>query len=178
MEEIRQVALAYFNNLSEKEKKTARKFLEKMDADKDRKISLNECLEYLKKEGFPEISNRKIFEELDKDNSGCLDFEEAITLFYVSASGRPLFCKACQDFLKEFYFTCCECFDSTSPTYDLCITCFQEKKHEQHKHKVFCDNHALLASKKTTMKGVMKKLASNLAVEVGIGSISVFCTIM
>ncbi|KAI4353682.1 hypothetical protein L6164_002613 [Bauhinia variegata] len=175
MEEIRQAALAYFNNLSEKEKKIAHNFFKKMDADKDGNISLDEYLKYLKKKGFPEISNPKIFQELDKDNNGCLDFEEAITLFYVCASGRPLFCKACQDFLKGFYFTCSKCFDSTSQTYDLCITCFQEKKYE-HKHEVFCDNYALLASKKASMKGEMKMFASDLAVEVGIGFIA--CTIM
>ncbi|KAI4353683.1 hypothetical protein L6164_002614 [Bauhinia variegata] len=128
MEEIRQAALAYFNNLSEKEKKIARKFFEKIDADKDGNISLDEHLKYLKKKGFPEIWNPKIFEEIDMDNNGCLDFEEAITLFYVCANGRPFFCKACQVFLKGFYFTCSKCFDSTSQAYDLCITCFQEKK--------------------------------------------------
>ncbi|KAI4353681.1 hypothetical protein L6164_002612 [Bauhinia variegata] len=177
MEQIRQAAFAYFNNLSEKEKKIAHKFFKKIDADKDGNISLDEYLKYLKKKGFPEISNPKIFQELDKDNNGSLDFEEAITLFYVCASGRPLFCKACQDFLKGFYFTCSKCFDSTSQTYDLCITCFQEKKYE-HKHAVFYDNHALLASKKTSTKGAMKKVASDLAVEAGIASISILCTIM
>ncbi|PIA49598.1 hypothetical protein AQUCO_01300408v1 [Aquilegia coerulea] len=143
MDEIREVALAYYANSSDDTKEVAKNFFNSMDIDGDGKISMNEFEEYVKKKW--RRFKPELFAELDKDGDGFLDFEEVI-VFYYMAKMRNSFCDGCcGEYLKNLYFTCVHCFQkkSSNQTYDLCLTCYQTKQFT-HEHKVFLDNYAML----------------------------------
>ncbi|EEF34014.1 calcium ion binding protein, putative [Ricinus communis] len=84
MEEISETAIAYYANLSSREKRLAKKFFQAMDTDGDGKISFEEYEQYIKtRKGFKTITSPDFFKKLDKDGNGTLSFDEFITLHYV-----------------------------------------------------------------------------------------------
>ncbi|POO02138.1 Parvalbumin [Trema orientale] len=162
MEEIRETALAYYANLSDKRKKKAKSLFNKMDSNGDGRVTLSEYENNFKKLGlscdiprnsslFKEIFQEKkmsFFKELDKDEDGTLDFEDFITLYYLLRTGRLLFCSGheCQVFLKGLFFSCPKCFKKPKKTITLCSTCFSEKKYSHKRSHVLLDNYAFLMS--------------------------------
>ncbi|KAF9661130.1 hypothetical protein SADUNF_Sadunf19G0035800 [Salix dunnii] len=148
MEEIRRAAAAYYQNLPEEKKRYARFVFSEMDKNGDGKINLKEFMEYLNKDNNSALNNPSLFRALDKNNNGSLDFEEATVLYYIMQSGRALFCKSCNTFLTDVYFSCFHCFtskDSTVSTYEICCDCFRGKKFTHHDDATFCDNYTLLS---------------------------------
>ncbi|KAB5512122.1 hypothetical protein DKX38_029150 [Salix brachista] len=147
MEEIRRAAAAYYENLPVANKRYARYIFSSMDKNGDGQINLKEYLEYLDKDNKTALAHPSLFRALDKNNNGSLDFEEVIVLYYITQSGRALFCKSCDTFLTDVYFSCSQCFfkgDSVS-TFDICCDCYGGKKFKHHGGAIFCDNYTLLS---------------------------------
>ncbi|XP_061987657.1 uncharacterized protein LOC133706196 [Populus nigra] len=185
MEEIRRAAVAYYEHLSENNKKLARKTFKSMDKNGDGKISLLEYVGYLKKNKATDFIHPGIFTAVDKDGNGSLDFEEAIVLFYIMQSGRAISCQSCEKFLAGAYFSCSQCFfnDSVS-TYEICCECYGRKNFTHHDGAIFCDNYTLLLQSRSVIqeapikkrRKVLKTLKMRLTVAeitVGLASITV-----
>ncbi|KAL9381917.1 hypothetical protein Peur_024952 [Populus x canadensis] len=153
MEEIRRAAVAYYEHLSENNKKLARKTFKSMDKNGDGKISLLEYVDYLKKNKATDFIHPGIFTAVDKDGNGSLDFEEAIVLFYIMQSGRAISCQSCEKFLAGAYFSCSQCFfnDSVS-TYEICCECYGRKNFTHHDGAIFCDNYTLLLQSRSVIQ--------------------------
>jgi hypothetical protein len=152
MEGIRRAAVTYYENLPEEKKRYARFIFDEMDENRDGQIDLDEYVEYLKKHNNTIFTDPSMFRALDKDGDGSLDFEETITLYYIMESGRALFCKTCNTFLAEVYFSCFQCFclDESASTYDLCCDCYGGKKFtDHHDDAIFCDNYTLLGKSRS-----------------------------
>ncbi|XP_061943832.1 uncharacterized protein LOC133668105 [Populus nigra] len=151
MERIRQVAVAYYENLPEEKKRYARFIFDEMDKNRDGQIDLDEYVEYLKKHNNTIFTDPSMFRALDKDGDGSLDFEESITLYYILQSGRALFCKCCHTFLADVYFSCFQCFclHESPSTYDLCCDCYGGKKFTHHDDAIFWDNCTLLSKSRS-----------------------------
>ncbi|XVE65809.1 hypothetical protein DITRI_Ditri08aG0029200 [Diplodiscus trichospermus] len=147
MDEIRETALAYYAKLPQSDKQQAQEFFRSMDEDGDKRVDLKEYMAALKQRGMPCITNASFFKELDKDGNEKLDFNEVITLFYLIQSGRVVLCDGCQGFLKGVYFTCVDCFkSSTANSFYLCCTCYRANKFQHHEDAVFVDNYVLVQS--------------------------------
>ncbi|KAB5512090.1 hypothetical protein DKX38_029118 [Salix brachista] len=149
MEEIRRAAEAYYENLSEDNKRHARFIFSDMDKNGDGQIDLKEFMEYHNNSADTHPS---LFRALDKNNNGSLDFEEAKVSYYIMQSGRALFCKSCNTFLTDVYFSCFQCFssnDSTVSTYEICCDCYGGKKFTHHEDAIFCDNYSLLSQSRS-----------------------------
>ncbi|KAI9078828.1 hypothetical protein K1719_039286 [Acacia pycnantha] len=139
MELIRKVARAKYANLRDEEKREMERKFKAMDKDGDGKISLHEFTSH------SDQYTKSFFSLLDQNKDGFLQFDEVLTLSYITSSGRP-FCAVCKDFIPALFFTCTQCrFIHNSPplTYDLCINCYQGGKF-QHQHTEFEDNYTLL----------------------------------
>ena len=145
MEEFHEVAIAYYNNAPRNLQRLAWSFFLALDSDGDGQISYMEYINFLRQCGYGWISSN-FFKDLDRNRDGCLGFWEVLTLYYVIKT-RGLWCQGCQTCLVGLYFTCVSCFDSGSRTYDLCPTCYKQKKFS-HNHTNFMDNHLLLRSKR------------------------------
>ncbi|XP_010256259.1 PREDICTED: uncharacterized protein LOC104596703 [Nelumbo nucifera] len=146
MEEIRVAALCYYRDSPPEIKQMAQDQFNSMDRNEDGKISITEFKEYLVGEKYGNNNNNysKLFEELDRDNNGFLDFDEAIVFFYISTA-RLVICGGCGILIKEIYFTCMECFcDRSLDEYNLCCDCYASKKGRHENHKKFVDNFAAL----------------------------------
>ncbi|KAB5512125.1 hypothetical protein DKX38_029153 [Salix brachista] len=147
MESIRRAAAAYYENLPVANKRYARYIFSSMDKNGDGQINLKEYLEYLSKDNKTALAHPSLFRALDKNNNGSLDFEEVIVLYYITQSGRALFCKSCDTFLTDVYFSCSQCFfkgDGVS-TYEICCDCYGGKKFKHHDGAIFCDNYTMLS---------------------------------
>ncbi|KAH8480922.1 hypothetical protein H0E87_030982 [Populus deltoides] len=151
MEDIRRAAEAYYENLSDEKKRNARFSFNEIDIDGDGRINLHEYVEYLKKDNNTVLTHPSLFTALDKDGDGSLDFEETIVLYYIMQSGRALFCKCCDTFLADVYFSCFQCFclDESPSTYDLCCACYGGKRFTHHDDAVFWDNYTLLSQSRS-----------------------------
>lgn len=149
MEEIREAALAYYENGGEKLKQLARNFFNCLDEDGDGTVDLREFIKIFGERGNRLINNHNFFQALDRDGNGCLDFYEVLSLYYIIESGRP-FCDGCGSFLKGLYFTCLNCHESSDTTFDLCSACYRRKSFS-HQHAIFLDNYTLLAYKRSAM---------------------------
>ncbi|XP_041022317.1 uncharacterized protein LOC121263476 [Juglans microcarpa x Juglans regia] len=143
MEEIREVAKAYYVNLTEQQQEKAQDDFRKMKLENNKSMSLTDFLDFSMQENYPESVACSLFKDLDVNGDGSLDFDEFIILFYLYQSKRLLYCRGCETFLNGVYFTCIKCFDSSSNSYDLCSLCYRNKR-IQHHHAVFLDNYALL----------------------------------
>ncbi|KAL6194685.1 hypothetical protein ACLB2K_035763 [Fragaria x ananassa] len=146
MQEIRNAALAYYQNLSDELKQKATERFKEMDSNGNGTISINEFRRSL---GSSEI--KRCFQLLDKTGDGKLDFNEFITLYYLVESGRGVFCSGngckASPFLNGLYFTCVECFhNNEAATFDLCTSCYRDGEYV-HNHASFLDNYVLLRSK-------------------------------
>ncbi|KAB5512089.1 hypothetical protein DKX38_029119 [Salix brachista] len=151
MEEIRRAAEAYYENLSEDKKSYARFKFSEMDKNGDGQIDLYEYVEYLDKDNNMALTHPRMFRALDKNNDGGLDFEEAKVLYYITQSGRALFCKSCNTFLTDVYFCCFQCFfkgESVS-TYEICCDCYGGNKFTHHEDAIFRDNYSLLSQSRS-----------------------------
>ncbi|XP_065862955.1 uncharacterized protein [Euphorbia lathyris] len=146
MEEITNIAKAYYANFSDKQKQSVTDLFKRIDTDGDGKISLEEYEQFVKNK-FKSISSAQFFKKLDKDENGTLDFEEFITLQYLYTTERVYSCDGCKVFLDGTYFTCVKCFNNVSGnTYDLCCDCYGSRIH--HQHSVFLDNYTMLQTRK------------------------------
>ncbi|BFG14235.1 hypothetical protein CerSpe_005090 [Prunus speciosa] len=156
MEEIRQVALAYYHNFSEDEKYEAYQAFREIDSNGDGTITIDEY-----EENFG-TDHRSRFREVDTNGDGKLDFEEFITLYYLVNSGMVLCdghgCKV--NFLKGLYFTCVDCFSySKTNTFDLCTSCYRYRNF-LHNHTNFLDNHVLMRCKAAYLQDQLSLITS------------------
>ncbi|XP_041020557.1 uncharacterized protein LOC121262229 isoform X2 [Juglans microcarpa x Juglans regia] len=144
MEGIREVANAYYVNLTEQQQEKAQDDFKNMKLENNKSMSLTDFLDFFLQDNYPKSVACSLFKDLDVNGDGSLDFEEFITLFYLYQSKRLLYCRGCETFLNGLYFTCIKCFDSTSNSYDLCSLCYGKKNIQHHRDAVFLDNYALL----------------------------------
>lgn len=145
MEEIRKLAMIYYAKLSNEQKQWTRSLFRKIDANKDKKVTVQEFFGYFITGGSDYLE--KLFMFLDKNHNGTLDFEQCITFFYMIASNRLLVCDGCGSLLLAAYFLCVECYNANrEKTYNLCCSCYSENNFS-HAHSYFLDNYALLLQK-------------------------------
>ncbi|XP_041022240.1 uncharacterized protein LOC121263426 [Juglans microcarpa x Juglans regia] len=144
MEEIREVAKAYYVNLTEQQQEKAQDDFKNMKLENNKSMSLTDFLDFFLQDNYPKTVVCSLFKDLDVNGDGNLDFDEFITLFYLYQSKRLLYCRGCETFLNGLYFTCIKCFGSTGNSYDLCSFCYRNKNFKHHKDAVFLDNYALL----------------------------------
>ncbi|KAH6770277.1 hypothetical protein C2S52_015080 [Perilla frutescens var. hirtella] len=138
MDQIREVARAYYNGADEEERNLARKLFQTLDEDGDGKVTLHEY----KKRVNPFFSNEHIFRQLDENDDGTLDFDEVLALYYMDRISIPR-CASCHDLLLASYFCCMSCLGKTS--YCLCCDCYGGQKfHHPHSSGEFSDTRAML----------------------------------
>ncbi|KAF3457822.1 hypothetical protein FNV43_RR02482 [Rhamnella rubrinervis] len=113
MEEIRETAKGYYENLTEEQKSKAKEIFHSMDLNGDGSVN----------------GNRLVF----CDGHGC------------------------RAFLKGIYFTCVDCFNNKSRTFDLCSSCFNSNNYDRRKHTILLDNFTLLRC----MTGSRRKVKPN-----------------
>nr|GMD62926.1 Ca2+ sensor (EF-Hand superfamily) [Ipomoea batatas] len=140
MDELHQLAKAYYRAGSPELKNEAQELFNSLDNDGDGRVDKNEFVSFMTEQGYRYMNTQKFFNELDTDGNHTLDFWEVMTLLYIFKSRRP-FCDGCGRFIPATYFTCLQC-----PNYDLCISCYENGR-SGHNHQ-FMDNYALLAVKK------------------------------
>ncbi|KAK2643767.1 hypothetical protein Ddye_018962 [Dipteronia dyeriana] len=150
MEELREAAIAYYNNGSSDVQMVAWNFFKSMDVNGDGNVSLIEFVEFLRHRGYHWISPN-LFTELDRNGDGCLDFWEVLTMYYMVKT-RSVCCRGCRTILKGLYFTCVICFDHEGDAYDMCSTCYGRRTFSHH-HNSFFDSYVLLGSRRWTSNG-------------------------
>lgn len=139
MEEIREVARAYYNGADEEERELARKLFQTLDRDGDGRVTLDEY----KKRVNPFFSNEGIFRQLDGNGDGTLDFDEVLALYYMDKVCIPR-CGACHDLLLGSYFCCMTCLRKKS-SYCLCSGCYGGGRFEHgHSSGEFSDTRAMV----------------------------------
>uniref|UniRef100_UPI001CB8D233 uncharacterized protein LOC122604839 n=1 Tax=Erigeron canadensis TaxID=72917 RepID=UPI001CB8D233 len=111
MEELSQIAMAYYQASSCDIQKLAEDFFGAMDHDGDGKIDQKEFLEFMRDEGYAQMTSPSFFKQLDLDGNGTLDFFEVMTLYYIVKSGRP-FCDCCKKFIPSTYLSCVGCLEN------------------------------------------------------------------
>ncbi|XP_050374410.1 uncharacterized protein LOC126791948 [Argentina anserina] len=159
MEELREVALAYYDNCTPELRGKTWEFFQSMDTNDDGRISRGEFNEFLRQTGYNSIiTDPELFEKLDRNGDRGLDFEEALTFYYIIKTGYN-WCRGrgCNMYLSGLYFSCIQCFEAAnSSTFDLCSACHGSRNFTHH-HPLFLQNHILLYYKRGP--------ESNLAVE-------------
>lgn len=160
MEELREVALAYYDNCNPELQGRAWEFFQSMDTNGDRRICLREFKEFLHQSGYNRIiTDPDFFAKLDRNGDRGLDFQEVLTFYYIIKTGY-IFCRGCGIYLSGFYFTCFECFQGADPfTFDLCHACHRSQKSTHH-HTLFLENHILLHYKRGPDNNMVNCLTS------------------
>ncbi|KAI4338071.1 hypothetical protein L6164_016424 [Bauhinia variegata] len=102
MEEIIRYAKASYEDLSEEEKMEVEEMFKLMDKDGDGKVSTQEFKNHFRKEGDLAKVHSNLFNLIDGDGNGNLQFEEVLILYYIRKSGRPA-CEACGNFTKALF---------------------------------------------------------------------------
>ncbi|KAJ9540155.1 hypothetical protein OSB04_026661 [Centaurea solstitialis] len=147
MEELMEIAKAYYEKSSNEHQKLARDFFYAMDHDGDGKIDQKEFIEFLIDEGYSQITRLSFFRQLDLDGNGTLDFYEVMTLYYILKSGRP-FCDKCKMFIPNTYFTCVGCLEDGGgvSSVHLCLPCYTAQRcdHTHNGLSRYVDNYSLL----------------------------------
>ena len=144
MEEMRDAAMAYYENLTEQQKQLAKKLFNAADTNGDGTVNVQEYLGFLKEQNFSRFVPPNLFKLLDKNGDGTMDFEEFVTLYYImKVRGGIITCDGCDGNLSGLYFLCVECYQAGGRTYDLCCKCYH-KKNFKHKHSTFLDSCVLL----------------------------------
>ncbi|KAI7747600.1 hypothetical protein M8C21_019116 [Ambrosia artemisiifolia] len=146
MEELSKIAMAYYQASTDHLQTLARDFFSAMDHDGDGKIDLREFLEFMKEEGCHQMTNPFMFNQLDLDRNGTLDFVEVMTLYYIIKSGRP-FCDHCRKFITSTYLTCVGCLeDPNDRSFYLCLDCYSRQvcDHTHNDMSRFLDNYSFL----------------------------------
>ncbi|CAH1426982.1 unnamed protein product [Lactuca virosa] len=154
MEEVSRMAKAYYHASPVDLQKLFIGFFCAMDDDGNGKIDKKEFLEFMNDEGGGKSTKFSIFNLLDVDKNGTLDFYEMMTAFYIIMSERP-FCDSCEKFITSSYFTCVGCLENQiESSFDLCLDCYYMKKcvHTHNGSDRFLDNHSLLAITKSIIK--------------------------
>ncbi|XP_057772259.1 uncharacterized protein LOC130991860 [Salvia miltiorrhiza] len=146
IEELREIAKAYYRTASKEVKDRAREFYQSMDSDGNGRVDCSEFLDFMSQK-ISYMQNLKLFSALDLDNNGTLDFFEVMTLYYIIKSGRP-FCNGddCGKFISGIFFSCVECFKNSKTSFDLCSECYRAARYD-HNHDgqaQFLDNYTLL----------------------------------
>ncbi|KAH7857229.1 hypothetical protein Vadar_010378 [Vaccinium darrowii] len=143
MEEMGEVAMAYYAKLPDDQKQLVVSFYKRLDANGDGKVSIQEYSDFVKEIGLSRFLTPNMFKLLDKDDDGTLDFEECVTFFYMYKSHRLVFCDGCGSYILGIHFTCVECYNVGKGTYDLCCSCYHNNNFNN-VHSFFLDNYALL----------------------------------
>ncbi|KAI4345920.1 hypothetical protein L6164_013005 [Bauhinia variegata] len=148
MEEITAAAQATYKRLPEWQKNDILDAFKSMDQDGDNKISLQEFKTCFARKGDQAKANSNLFNLIDQNRDGTLAFEEALTLIYISESGRPV-CDSCGKFIQALFFTCTDCHYNrpAEDGYNVCIACYDTGKFS-HNHTEFLDNYTLFAEMK------------------------------
>ncbi|KAH8510171.1 hypothetical protein H0E87_007917 [Populus deltoides] len=149
MDELHKIARAYYTTANEESKSQGRRFFNSIDHDRNRRITIQEYLPYMKRNGHTKMANRPFFEYLNESRTGELEFMEVMTLFYIIKSGRKL-CDGCDGLLKGTFFSCTDCFDLDDESFNLCSECFTESSYV-HPHKHFLDNYVILENMKVAL---------------------------
>ncbi|XP_058106561.1 uncharacterized protein LOC131249826 [Magnolia sinica] len=168
MEGIREAALVHFDNASPLERDRMVAMFLSMDTDEDGRISKTEFQELMNKY-MPTNEISWLFNELDQDGSGSLEFGEFKTYYYAIIS-RPV-CDCCKELVAGLYYCCVRCWEMhLSDVHDLfqpfqvCVQCFLSKLF-QHDHTEFLDHHVLFRSKEISALTREKKVKENLEME-------------
>ncbi|KAE9455517.1 hypothetical protein C3L33_12565, partial [Rhododendron williamsianum] len=124
MEEVRAAAMAYYANMSIGQKQAVQDFYKSLDANGDGMVTSQEYLDALRKVGLNQTRfPSNLFQLLDKNNDGFLDFEECVTLYYMITGQRIISCDGCGSFMLGLHFLCVECYRvSKDKTFDLCCS--------------------------------------------------------
>ncbi|PRQ36817.1 putative EF-hand domain pair protein [Rosa chinensis] len=151
MEEIREVALAYYDNCTPELRGKTWEFFQSMDTNGDHRISAREFNEFLRQTGYNTIiTDPELFARLDRNGDSGLDFDEVLTFYYIIKT-EYVRCRGCNKYLSGLYFTCFECFEAANPsTFDLCDACHRSSNftHHHSDHTLFLENHILLYYKR------------------------------
>lgn len=149
MQELNEAAIAYYNNGSTDQQNLAWQFFLSMDGDGNGRVSFQEYTDFLCRTTGLAWVRREMFQELDRNRDGQLDFWEVLTLYYVART-RTIGCRTCLQPLIGLYFTCVTCFESqcVCDTFDLCVNCYMRRNYN-HPHRVFLDSFVLLRSKRS-----------------------------
>ncbi|KAH6827796.1 hypothetical protein C2S53_017155 [Perilla frutescens var. hirtella] len=144
MEELRKIATMIYKSASADVKASAHDFFRFMDKDGDQRVNISEFLSSMSQQGHEQLQTRRMFQELDRDGDGALDFSEVVTLYYIIKSCRPT-CNWCKDFIPGIFFSCVLCF-KVGRSYDLCRSCYlsNDANHSHNGATQFLDNFAFL----------------------------------
>ncbi|KAL5542372.1 hypothetical protein UlMin_010082 [Ulmus minor] len=143
MEELKQAAVAYYNNSTIEIQQKAWEFFKSIDTNGDGRISFGEFTQFLHCNGY-NCFDPNFFRHLDTNGDQCLDFWEILTFYYLIKT-RFSSCQRCRCMLNTLYFTCVDCFDG-GQAFDLCSICYSTR-HFSHHHNRFLDSYVLLRSK-------------------------------
>ncbi|KAI3469865.1 hypothetical protein Pfo_026528 [Paulownia fortunei] len=162
MEELREIAKAYYRAGSQEVQAKAYEFYKSMDTDGDGKVNLSEFLAFMRQRGYSQMHNPHAFQELDQDGNGTLDFSEVMTLYYIIKSGRP-FCDCCGKFIPGIFFSCVECFKNPESSFNLCFECYRSTKcnHTHDGRAQFLDNYTWLQANRDAALAQETGLNSN-----------------
>ncbi|KAL9390958.1 hypothetical protein Peur_014878 [Populus x canadensis] len=149
MDELHKIARAYYTTANEESKSQGKRIFNSIDHDGNRRITIQEYLPYMKRNGHTKMANRPFFDYLNESRTGKLEFMEVMTLFYIIKSGRK-FCDGCDGLLKGTFFSCTDCFDLDDESFNLCSECFTESSYV-HDHRHFLDNYIILENMKMTL---------------------------
>ncbi|KAG5560450.1 hypothetical protein RHGRI_003685 [Rhododendron griersonianum] len=156
---MRGAAMAYYAKMSEVQRQSFERFNRLIDGNGDGKVSFEEYFDYISIQGYNHLP-WNLFQLLDENSRGYLDFEECVTLFYMITCNRFVFCGGynCKSpLLLGLHFVCVECYRVGKGTFSLCSSCYRDTNFD-HEHSTFLDNYDLLHTKpwEATMKDLVR----------------------